>query len=582
MSLLDLYEQHLQEQSKPKSLLDLYEQHLKETTPPTPVTQPSTKSLLDQVEESRSTRTLHEEIYAQYVAQHRKHQAQAVEDATKSDIGQIIIPTGTGKTRVQISLHVADMIAKTKQEQTGVYVIGAHRLLLCKQLMDELQDLCIKVGLPINVLYVGSARHDEKHVYDQYFGMGVDKDTYESIYTTVGKDVKKFWEKTKAQGRHLIVVSTYHSFDKLKNIDAIDLCTYDEAHTTIAEDFTENIAEVFPTIKRNYFFTATRKINGEYGGMNEEALYGKVLSSVPPTAMINAGEIVPPRIHTIKLDTDTTGEVVSEKNELMLVKTVIEAFQEHKARLKEDSAHPDQIGAKLLVSAKGSTELNLIQNNLSFQTWCHANSIRVFSYSSEYGNYENFVQEADRNKVYESMRDLKDTDECILLHIDILTEGIDLPSITGVLLLRHLNEAKLFQALGRALRLLKSDRAKLYSGEISPTDRDKFTKPYAYLILPMHLEKMSESSEEMKATIRRVISEYGIPTEEFLPPEEFDGFKEEGLDIVTKRDKKEAQDKLYPLLHVIEDLVIEALKNSGVDKSPEEKYHAIMDLVKTF
>jgi len=523
-------------------------------------------TLLQSVEAVRTPLLFNEEIFKQFGSQHRPHQIKAINDTTGQDIGQIIIPTGTGKTRIQIHLHVQNMIEKIKNNQTGVYVIGAHRLLLCKQLMDELQDMCLVCGIPINALYIGSARQDEKVVYDEYFHKGIDSSNYESTYTTAGDEVVSFYDRTKQQKRHLIIVSTYHSFDRMKKLEEIDLCTYDEAHTTTGEDFTANILEVSPKIKRNFFFTATRKVHGEDKGMNDERIYGQVLTAVSPRAMIEAGEIVMPRIHSIMLKSTKVKEV-SNHNELMLVYTIIEAFTEHKKRLHEDSAYPTEIGAKILVSVQGSNELDLIQNNELFRTWCQSNEIKVFSYSSKYGNYEDFTENQNRNKIYESMRSLKDNEDCILLHIDILTEGIDLPSITGVLLLRHLNEIKLFQALGRALRLLKVDRDRLYKGEITPKDTKKFMKPYAYLILPTHFEKMDESSEEMRETLQRVIATYGIPTEEFLPPETFDGVTPCYLDPVTDAAAIEKKEMMYPLYHAITDLDLEAYKNK-MDPDP--------------
>lgn len=575
MSLLEEVEKKLQEENRPKSLLELVEEKLKQEA--APVASSST-SLLDMVRSSRGSYTLDESLFTEYYSKHRPHQNKAIQGTVLNDRGQIIIPTGTGKTRIQVHLHIESMLEKLKKNETGVFVIGAHRLLLCKQLMDELQDLCLRIGIPINALYVGSARHDEKDVYDQYFHQGIDKDTYESTYTTMTEDVKAFYEKTKDAKRHLIIVSTYHSFDKLKVIKDIDLCTYDEAHTTIEERFTENILEVIDYIKRNYFFTATRKVNGDVGGMNDDEIYGDIITAIPPTEMIDAGEITMPRIHTINLKSGKSGEV-SQRNESMLVKTIQEAFIKHKQKLKSESASPDDIGAKLLVSTKGSNELDLIQNNASFQMWCAVNNIKTFSYSSRYGSFMDFKPQPNRNKVYESMKDLDDKEDAILLHIDILTEGIDLPSITGVLLLRHLNEIKLFQALGRALRLFSSDRKRIYGGEINSSDRSTWVKPYAYLILPMHFEEMDESSEEMMMTLQRVVGNYGIPTEEFLPPEEFDGITYDYLDPVTHRSALDSKSKMFPLTHAVLDLVINKLKGS-LPSDPAEKYKAILDLIK--
>lgn len=575
MSLLDLVEKKMQEENRPKTLLELVEMKRKQEEA---LKASPSVSLLDQVQASRASYTLDETKFLEYTSKHRPHQTKAIQGTLLNDRGQIIIPTGTGKTRIQVHLHIESMLEKLKSNETGVYVIGAHRLLLCKQLMDELQDLCLKIGIPINALFVGSARHDEKDVFEQYFHQGIDKDTYESTYTTVTEEVKAFYEKTMQSKRHLIVVSTYHSFNKLKVIDPIELCTYDEAHTTTEDRFMDNILEVIDHIKRNYFFTATRKVSGEDGGMNDDQIYGDTIIQVPPTEMIDAGEITMPRIHTINLMNGKSGEV-SQRNEIMLVNTVIEAFTKHKEKLKNDSASPDDIGAKLLVSTKGSNELDLIQSNPVFQKWCEDNNIRTFSYSSRYGSYMDFIQQPNRNKVYESMKTLDDKEDAILLHIDILTEGIDLPSITGVLLLRHLNEIKLFQALGRALRLFRSDRKRLYSGEITSKDRTKFTKPYAYLILPMHFEEMDESSEEMMQTLQRVVGYYGIPTEEFLPTEEFDGITYDYLDPVTHHSVLEGKSKLYPLTHAVLDLVIKKFRNA-LPTTPDEKYKAILDLIK--
>lgn len=522
---------------------------------------PTPPSLLETVEAIRTPRVLDESVFLKFVSQHRKHQLKAINSTVNQTSGQIIIPTGTGKTRVQIHIHVQDMIEKTKSNQTGVYVIGAHRLLLCKQLMDELQGMCIECHIPFNALYVGSARIDDKAVYDEYFHQGIDASTYESTFTTRGEEVKSFYDRTSEAKRHLIIVSTYHSFDRLKVLDNIDLCTYDEAHTTIAGDFTENIKMVKDHIKRNFFFTATRKVQGEDNGMNDRKMYGEQLTYVSPKEMIDAGEIVMPCIHTIMLKGHKTKEI-SEDDEQMLVYTIQEAFIEHKKKLKEDSAYPEDLGTKLLVTIKGSTELKKIQNNALFKDWCRDNNIKTFAFSSMLGNIDNFVEEPNRNKVYGNMKSLSDKQDAILLHIDILIEGIDLPSITGVLLFRHLNEVKLFQAIGRALRLLRVDRERLYMGTMKPKETHLFTKPHAYLILPMHFEKMDESSKEMRTTLERVLSNYEIPTEEFLPEETFDGVSPCYLNPVTDAEAIDKNERLYPLSHVISDLDLTAYQKA--------------------
>ena len=464
------------------------------------------------------------------------------------------------------------MVRKTRNNETGVYVIGAHRLLLCKQLIDELQDLCIRCVISFNTLYIGSARHDDKPVYDKYFHKGINSDTYESSYTTQRDEVLKFYEKTKEARRHLIIVSTYHSFHKMSCIDSIDITTFDESHTLTSKEFRSNIDLVIGNVKRNFFFTATRK------GMDDLNFFGEMWG-VPPIEMIEKGEIVEPKIHTMSLENSNTGKIKRD-DEAMLIQTVIKGFEEHKKKLKETSAHPDNIGAKLLISCRGSDELDIIQKSEEYQKWSKANNIKTFSFSSKYGSFESFNKE-DRTQVYDSMKNLKDTDDCILIHIDILAEGIDLPAVTAVMLLRHLNLVKLLQTLGRALRLLKSDRNKLYSGEIKPEEKDKFTKPYAYLMLPLHFEDLDASSEEMQHTIEEVVNTYKLPTEHFLPLEKFESYEIDYLDPVTDAEKIKKLNKKYPLIHVIRNVIMKKYIKTIKDIPDKgDKYNKIIEDLK--
>jgi len=565
------------------SLLEQYEASLAAPAPT------SESTLLAEVEASMQS-GIHEEVYAEYLSKNRPHQNDALTAIATAPKGQVIVPTGTGKTRIQVALLAGDMIQKFNQNQQGVYVIASHRLLLNKQLMDECRDILLKVGLPVNVLYIGSARQDEKAVYDKYFSHGVTTETYEETYTTSGSEARAFCNRTLQAGRSLVVVSTYHSFDALEALDSINICTFDEAHNTTEAGFNETIKRVLPKVKRSYFFTATRKVCTISGhGMENEEVYGEVLCDVGPREMIEAGEIVRPRIIAMMLDEDVPKGVVSDKNQHMLVKTIQEAFTKNQAEIKSKSVTPDAIGTKLLVSFVGSDELARVQESEEFKEWCTTNHIRVFSFSSAYGARDSETQgsetettgldlEVNRNKVYEDMRGLSDSENCILLHIDILAEGIDLPSITGVLLLRHLNEVKLFQTLGRALRLMKADRQKLYAGEISPEDRTKWVKPFAYLILPMHFMGMEGSCEDMKATIQKVIQTYGIPVEEFLPPEGFKARDIKVLGPLTDSRKISKVKKDYPLLLVVEDFVMEQFI-AELPGDPQAKYEAMMKVL---
>lgn len=500
------------------------------------------------------------EAFRKFANGHREHQATAIEASKKAPIGQICIPTGTGKTRIQVHLHVLDMLEKTEKQETGVYVITAHRLALCRQLLNELIDMVAHCHLPFDVLFVGSSRVDEDAVYEKYMMQGISKETTYIKVTTKQTEIKKTVNLARAEGRHTIIVSTYHSMDRLRKLDRIDTVTYDEAHTIASsrqsdDNFEAHVTEIqnLNIIQRQYFFTATRKVSGEDYGMNDKSVYGELLYEEPPINMIKAGEIVPPRIH--RINPKDRGDF---DNESMVIKTIMEAFSEHRRALRGASPLAGALGAKLLVGVEGSPSIRAIQDNIDFKVWCFTNNIKLFTFSSEYGYYmfgEDgvFSKVASRNKVFEAMKALKDNQDAILVHIDILTEGIDLPGITGVLPFRELNLIKLLQTIGRAARLLITDRKKLYSEVIRPMEWNKMIKPYCWVIIPMLKQ---DAGHIMEDTIKKVLDAYGTPTLEFSREDEYRGEPDPSLEPITPRDKPRGSDKESDLIHIIEDLMV--------------------------
>ena len=497
------------------------------------------------------------ERFTEFHNQHRQHQKESCDALVGETIGQIIIPTGTGKTRIQVDTHIGDMIQKTNRNEKGVYVIGAHRLLLCRQLLNDLLDEASKSGLLFDILFVGSSVVDETAIHTQY---DRDHTNCNVSYTTSGYEVEQIAKSTK---QHLLIVSTYQSFNRLNKIPLIDICTYDEAHTLTRDEFAENVSEVKANIKRNFFFTATRKVRGEDDGMNDEEFFGKILHSEAPRTMIDRGEIVAPKIHRIEAVRDEQG--VRNRNIPMDIKVIIEGFQAHRAKIKESSANPDMLGAKLLITTTGNDQLFNIHKSEEFQSFCAENNIKVIAFSSsddiDRGYFLNFSQ-CNRNKAFEHMSPykeptdndkgnpsgLKDEEDAILFHIEILTEGIDLPSITGVMPFRALEKGKLFQTLGRASRLLKADRTALYAGDIQPNELSKFIKPNSWLLLPYY-SSVESNNEEMESTIITIMVEYGIPEDELVIMDTYLSHTPEAPKKTTETDEFNRKDVVTELSH---------------------------------
>jgi superfamily II DNA or RNA helicase len=497
------------------------------------------------------------EYFEQYKANHRLHQKEALEAIKTSNIGQVLSPCGTGKTRIQISVHIQDMINKSSNNEYGVYLIASHRLTLNVQLFDQLIDVCVNTGLPFNILFVGSYHCDFSKYYEKYMRLGFTKETCNCLATTDRKEIDNFISQSK--DRHVIIVSTYHSFDQLKNIPKIDICTYDEAHNTIERDFKQNILQVKPNIKREYFFTATRKIHGEDDGMNDKTFYGEVLYDAFPNLMLRSGEICCPKIHII--DSENNKDETSIVDIHMLIKNIIEGFEKHREFIKEKSMEPDKINPTMLISCSGIKEMMNIYNHNEFKSYIEKNNIKALAISSDgcWFNYES----CSKQSFLKNLNAIKDTEEAIIFNVDMLTEGIDLPSITGVMPLRNMSNTKLIQLLGRCLRLHREDRQNLYAELIDPCKYFLYIKPYGWLIIPRHLATLTEY-KTMLDTVKLVINEYESLAEEIVVQEQFIDPNYQELDSIIEyplNGKKDFNLK-HESMDIISDINIEKFRDA--------------------
>ena len=505
-------------------------------------------------------------VFQDWATMHRAHQLEALASTVGHDIGQICLPTGTGKTRVQVHLHLHDMLSK---DTPGVYVIAAHRLALCRQLMLELVSLVAKCRIPFDIVFVGSDRVDEDAIYERYMKEGVDKECTEVTTSTSPEELRTACERNPERVK--IVVSTYHSLHQLKLLKRIDLITYDEAHTIASSRVSEDNFEAhvkllqgLGVIQRQYFFTATRKVNGMDGGMNDASTYGPDLGGFSPREAVEAGEIVPPRIHRISVL-----ERTRYSEDAMLTKTIMEAYSRHSQAVKDASPLAASLGAKMLVGAKGTPMVRMLNNREDFLAWCKDNSIRLFTFSSELGNSMTDDQGVlnkveSRAAIFDAMLGMGDSEKAILIHIDILTEGIDLPSITGVLLFRELNLIKLLQTLGRGARLLLPDRLQLYSGTAKPGEHSKMIKPCCWVILS-DLDKEA-NAEGMEAMVKAVRDAYDPPAMQYSREDEYAGEPDPDLTPITPRDEICFNGQTVNLKHFLEnmpgrDVLLQEIKN---------------------
>ena len=393
----------------------------------------------------------------------RKYQIDATTSVIQSAIGQVIAPTGTGKSIIQGA--VFEQLIKANPG-FGVYVVLTPRIMLTNQLMRDVGNHLIKNKISISALTIHSGQ-----AADFY---GADDDDYTMwVYanmnnkaTTNSEEAMVHIKDAQAAKKPLLICCTYDSVPalirSLRELEIkADQVVCDEAHYIVEKKFNKNITDLKPHTKRIHFFTATQKVTkgGQGNGMNNEDFYGKVVSRNTPLQMIEQGYMVRPRIHYEKVEPGASW-----------AKIVQEAYIEHQKYVK--------YGAKMLVCTNGTKTIKKIVDTEEFMKWCKEESITVFAVSSALGARINGI-EVKRNDFLKQLKEHKG--KAIILHINILTEGIDVPDITGVMFARNMGLTRFLQSLGRATRVLPVDAGK--ATDEFDVNSANWVKPYAWAII---------------------------------------------------------------------------------------------------
>ena len=430
----------------------------------------------------------------------RLHQTNALSALSTALRGIINLPTGTGKTLIQ-SRAIVSEILKTKVGSRA-YVILSPRILLSNQLMNDVRsDLGVN-KTEAQYCVVHSGRYDDKEDIKLEHGLGI---TFrETLSGTTINTVREAYRRAQSENVPLIISGTYHSAERISNAGIpIEIIFCDEAHYLVQEQFSWIVSTPFPAA-RAYYFTATLRETPSVAGMgmNNPTLFGERLYSEVPAALIAKGEMVRPRMHMVDMSNHP------QKDEADGL-AVAAAFEEHRSVIN--------VGAKILIVSKdGSLHLNTLANHPEIQRLLEVRpSLRLFDISSASGARIN-GEVVKRDVFLKTLREMTDTDEAIIIHHDILAEGIDVPGITGVMPLISLQKAKFLQTLGRATRLHNSDRARLYAEKLLPDDLGRFVKPYAWLIIPVYGEIGADLRDDMKEMIRELRDHGFNPSEDIM------------------------------------------------------------------
>jgi len=400
----------------------------------------------------------------------RPHQERAVAAMQKYNKGQIIVPTGGGKTLKMIF----DAIRQFQSATPQTIVVCAPRILLAEQLSSEFLEYITNA----EVMHVHSG---ETHHFS----------------TTKPADIVVHTAMCIAANRHQLIFTTYNSLQRLQQAD-IDVNTiyFDEAHNSVKRNFfpaTEHFAAV---ADRCYFFTATPKHSVTVGkpGMNDAYVYGQIICKVPAPELIKGGFIIPPKVVVKQLPMVTGKQTNYDRDAENLLETIDE----------------NKVG-KILICAKATKQIVALIAETDF-----CNELQQRGYSYMYITAKTGAVIDGRKVNREVFFDIlsawgkDDSKKFVVLHHSILSEGINVSGLEAVLFMRNMDYIGISQTIGRVIRLHHSDAKGLRDGSIQPGNLSQYTKSFGLVCIPVYSSTGIATARSVQAVVDTIF-ERGEP-----------------------------------------------------------------------
>lgn len=451
------------------------------------------------------------------------YQLDAVKATDKNKKGIVCMPTGAGKTFVQASVIAKDILKN--KGKFGIYVINAPRIMLSYQLLKEVYSFLMYAGIDARYMSVHSGgsvdlQDLEAIRVDANYNEGTNIQFAEIHSGTSPILIRECLEMAKTGDIPLIIFSTYNSAERINDAvpsEKINIVMNDEAQYLVQEQF-HDIIHIL-NFNRCYFFTATTiHTPSDTGrGMNNKESYGDVIYLMTPRQAIDMGKMVRPRLHFV-IPPDGSN-YTKEDFQNSLGKIISEALAQHDYAIGQFSV------PKMLVSVKGVGDIQKFFESREYKGLIRA-GYKIYAVASDenIGNNINGEKVSRRDFLNQLKLDGKNVAQRLLiLHYDILAEGIDVPGITGIMPLRTLGKAKFLQTFGRAARLDIEDRERIESMEIGPNDLNQMNKPYAWVIVPTIIHEDADSKEHIGNLITE-LRDYGFkPSEDIVSTDSKNG-----------------------------------------------------------
>jgi superfamily II DNA/RNA helicase len=376
----------------------------------------------------------------------RPHQERGDVAMQQHNLGQLIYPTGGGKTLNMIMDAVRQFQSITPQ----TIVVVAPRILLAEQLSSEFLEFITDPMVRILHVHSGETHHE----------------------STTNPDVIYDWA-VQTWKRHRIIFTTYNSLNRIQEsgID-VDTIYFDEAHNSVKRNFFPATEHFSANANRCFFFTATRKTSVTVGkpGMNDVDVYGNIICRVSAPELVDGGYIVPPKVYAHKSKTaDECGGCSYERDKHNLI-DIINTYGMD----------------KVLVVSKKTKDIIGLTTQTDFQLQMEEMGYEVLHISSKFGAFIN-NQKVDREVFFNTLNAYgKDVDKkFVVLHYDILAEGLNISCLNGVVFQRSTDYIKILQTVGRAVRLDPRDSKGMREGTITPGAVNTYSKKFGLVVTPV-------------------------------------------------------------------------------------------------
>ena len=344
----------------------------------------------------------------------RPHQRKAVNAMWQNDKGQVIIPTGGGKTICMIDDAITNMEVRHHGQ---TFVVVAPRILLAEQLCKEFLEL-LSPGHNAHVMHVHSG-------------------DVEFFHTTNPEQIHLFANTARTAGENCIIFTTYHSLHKVQAADIeVNTIYFDEAHNSVQRNFFPATEHFSADADRCYFFTATPKhsVTIFKPGMNDTAVYGNVICNVPAPQLVEEGYILPPKV---VVKTLPQGDFKLSDSENLL------------QTLDEQSVN------KVLIAARSTKQIVRLVGESDFCMQLQERGYNWMYITSKTGAIIN-GKKVSREQFFKTLNQWGEDDtRFVIMHHSILSEGINVKGLEAVLFMRNMDYIGISQSIGRVIRLGK-------------------------------------------------------------------------------------------------------------------------------